>query len=163
MEQADIEFFEEYKRLDGLCSDMYSSPNGISAYIEQMESEYVKGSYRVPRWDADYDMLKRVRWTRNKIAHDSNGYQISTPADLDFLKTFHKRILEINDPLALLQKGNKEHDQTMKEKQTEQVPDAEMYMHTETPYKRKSQGWIGYFLLAAVLAAVVLVCLFAGK
>ena len=38
MQPADNDFFEEYKRLDRLCADMYSCQNGVSEYINQMEN-----------------------------------------------------------------------------------------------------------------------------
>ena len=38
MEPLDNEFFEKYKSLERLCSDMYSCKNGVSLYIEDMES-----------------------------------------------------------------------------------------------------------------------------
>lgn len=38
MQPADNEFFEEYKHLDKLCGDMYSCRNGISEYIDQMDT-----------------------------------------------------------------------------------------------------------------------------
>ena len=46
MQPLDNEFFEEYKRLDHLCADMYSCKNGVSQYIEDMESRIPKGGRR---------------------------------------------------------------------------------------------------------------------
>ena len=43
MQPADNEFFEEYKHLDSLCGDMYSCRNGISEYIDQMDSKSHQG------------------------------------------------------------------------------------------------------------------------
>ena len=37
MQAIDNEFFEAYKRLDRLCSDIYGCRNGVSQYIEDME------------------------------------------------------------------------------------------------------------------------------
>ena len=37
MEQIDNKFFEEYKRLDKLCGEIFSCRNGVSEYITQME------------------------------------------------------------------------------------------------------------------------------
>ena len=36
MQAIDNEFFEAYKRLDRLCSDIYGCRNGVSQYIEDM-------------------------------------------------------------------------------------------------------------------------------
>lgn len=39
MRDLNIEFQEQYKRLDRLCRDMYSSSDsGVSAYIRDMEN-----------------------------------------------------------------------------------------------------------------------------
>ena len=45
MQSLDNEFFEEYKRLDRLCSDMFSSRIGVSAYIEAMEAKAAQGQF----------------------------------------------------------------------------------------------------------------------
>lgn len=102
LQMSDVEFFEEYKRLDGLCADMFSCQNGVSAYIEQMESEAFQGRRHVPAWDADYKMLKHLRWVRNQIAHDSGGYLMSGPEDLRNVREYRQRILSGTDALALL-------------------------------------------------------------
>ena len=104
MHIADNDFFEAYKRLDKLCSEMYACQNGVSEYIAQMERLTYKGQYRVSSWNNDYKMLKHVRWVRNQIAHDSGTIQISEPDDLDFAQDFRSRIFSGNDPLTLLEK-----------------------------------------------------------
>ena len=38
MQAIDNEFFEAYKRLDRLCSDIYGCRNGVSQYIEDMDT-----------------------------------------------------------------------------------------------------------------------------
>ena len=40
MTQLDNEFFEEYKHLERLCSDMYSCRDGIRQYLEDMECQF---------------------------------------------------------------------------------------------------------------------------
>jgi hypothetical protein len=116
LQMSDVEFFEEYKRLDRLCADMFSCQNGVSAYIEQMESEAFQGRRHVPAWDADYKMLKHVRWVRNQIAHDSGGYLMSGPKDLQDVLEYRQRILLGTDALALLKKATRE-DSTEKGQQ----------------------------------------------
>ena len=37
MTKVEIEFLEEYKRLDRLCQDMLSPLQGVSEYINRME------------------------------------------------------------------------------------------------------------------------------
>ena len=102
----DNEFFEEYKRLDRLCGDMYGCRNGVSAYLEAMERKSAQGQRYVGCWDSDYRMLKRVRWVRNQIAHDSGVYQLSEPSDLAFIQDFYNRIFAGEDALTRLRKAN---------------------------------------------------------
>ena len=88
MHSLDNAFFEEYKRLNKLCSDMYSCQNGLSEYIADMEDKSRQGQFQVSSWDADYKTLKHVRWIRNQIAHDPDAYLVSTSSDLAFLQEF---------------------------------------------------------------------------
>ena len=37
MDNIEILFFEEYKKLDNLCKDLFKSDRGVSQYIEEME------------------------------------------------------------------------------------------------------------------------------
>ena len=100
----DNDFFEEYKRLEQLCSDIYSHQNGVSEYLSDMESNAYQGQFKISCWTADYKMLKRVRWVRNQIAHNSGAYHSSTLADLAFVQDFHSRIISGQDPLSLLRR-----------------------------------------------------------
>ncbi len=101
----DNDFFEAYKKLDRLCSDLYTEKNGISAYIADMEAKTAMGHYLVPSWDSDYKSLKHVRWVRNQIAHESDVLQLSETSDLSFVQDFYDRILSEADPLTLLRKA----------------------------------------------------------
>lgn len=46
MTQLDNEFFEEYKHLERLCSDMYFCRDGIRQYLEDMECQFSEGEKR---------------------------------------------------------------------------------------------------------------------
>lgn len=103
MEQIDNKFFEEYKRLDKLCGEIFSCRNGVSEYITQMECAN-QGRYKVSSWDNDYKALKHIRWVRNQIAHDTTGHTICTESDLLFVIDFYCRIINREDPFAQLRK-----------------------------------------------------------
>ena len=105
MGPLDNEFFEEYKRLDRLCSDMYSCKNGVSRYIEDMESRSRREASSILFWYTDYKLLKHLRWIRNRIAHETDNYQISSESDLQNMRDFYERILSGQDPIALLEKS----------------------------------------------------------
>mgnify|MGYP004595358123 CR=1 FL=1 len=106
MQAIDNEFFEAYKRLDRLCSDIYGCRNGVSQYIEDMERQSSRGVCAVPDWDRNYKMLKHLRWVRNQIAHDSGLLTFSTAQDIQDVHAFHSAILAGQDPLTLLRKHN---------------------------------------------------------
>ena len=105
MHQNDNDFFEAYKKLEKVCSDLYSAKNGVSEYISDMETKATFGHRLIPSWDSDYKGLKHIRWVRNRIAHDTDNAQISEPSDLAFAKDFRGRILYEKDPLTLLRKA----------------------------------------------------------
>lgn len=70
MDNIEILFFEEYKKLDNLCKDLFKSDRGVSQHIEEMECTPLSKSRLVESWQDDYKMLKHVRWIRNNIAHN---------------------------------------------------------------------------------------------
>ncbi len=162
MQLADNEFFEEYKRLDKLCSEMYSCQNGISEYIAQMESKSYQGQYSISSWDSDYKMLKHVRWVRNQIAHDSGIYQISEPEDMTFVRDFYNRIFSGQDSLTLLRKAidtEAEQRRQQKKQQTNQVSTPTI-PHSSTHPKKNFRGRIGVLIGIGVLALILILFYF---
>ena len=158
----DNEFFEEYKRLAKLCSEMYSCQNGVSEYISQMEIESYRGQYSISSWDSDYKMLKHVRWIRNQIAHDAGAYQISEPNDLIFVKNFYKRILSGNDPLTLLMKSTEVKSNIVvqtKKIEINQIADPIKY-HKTTSTENNYSGLIIILFFITFLAFVFLMLYF---
>ena len=149
MHALDNEFFEEYKRLDRLCADMYSGRNGVSEYLEDMESKAYRGQSRVADWAADYRRLKHVRWVRNQIAHAETTGQICEAADTAFVREFRQRILAGQDPLALLRKaGSERQSETRRENDTPGEPAA---------HRRRTSGAV----FAAVFAGLAVLLLLA--
>ena len=100
-----IEFQEAYKRLDKLCKECFASKDGVTEYIRIMESEYLGEKY-VSTWKIDLKELKHVRWVRNQLSHEVGTLQsdICSQDDLNYVEYFYKKIIERNDPLALLRK-----------------------------------------------------------
>lgn len=103
MPEIERELFEEFKRVDTICRDMFSCQYGVSEYISQMEQNAPRIRHGVSFWDEDYRMLKRVRWLRNQIAHETSTSDC-TDDDVAWLKNFHNRILTQQDPLAALER-----------------------------------------------------------
>lgn len=103
MNQEDIEFFEAYKHLDKLCSEIFNCQNGVSAYISEMEQLQHRQNV-IATWNSDYKKLKHIRWVRNKIAHSISDNMISNEEDLLFAQSFYKRIMTQEDPCSILRK-----------------------------------------------------------
>lgn len=95
--------FDEFKRVDRICGDMFSCQHGVSKYIEEMERVSAYSRHKVPLWDQDYRSLKRVRWLRNQIVHETSAPDCSD-GDAIWLEDFHARLLTQQDPLAILSK-----------------------------------------------------------
>lgn len=109
MTEKDNRFFEKYKKLNSLCSDMFSCNNGVSKYIEEMEKIPYKKKCGISFWDSDYKDLKHLRWVRNQIAHDtgSSFESFSDENDFEKLCNFYNRILNLEDPISLAEKQYK--------------------------------------------------------
>ena len=159
---ADNDFFEEYKRLEKLCSEMYSCKNGVSEYIAQMEHLTYKGQFRVSSWNNDYKMLKHVRWVRNQIAHDSGSYQISEPENLDFVQEFHSRIFSGTDPLTSLRKAIESENRIQRQQKKQSTIQAQTPTepYTYRPVQKKSHAWIGVLVCIGIVALILLILYF---
>ena len=159
MHLADNEFFEQYKRLDKLCSEMYGCQKGVGEYISEMENKGYQGKLRISSWETDYRLLYRARRVRNQIAHGTEEYQISDPEDLAFVKDFYDRIFTSQDPLTLLRKSIEESErrqQELKRRQTQPQSQPPVRYPSRPLPKRKSNKWIGFAVAAGILALVIL-------
>lgn len=100
-----IEFQEEYKKLDKICKEIFSSEKGVSRYIEEMEKTPLSQQRLVAFWHKDYQMLKHLRWKRNQLAHSIEiGENFCCKEDIENVKSFYNRILNAQDPFGQLEK-----------------------------------------------------------
>ena len=150
MEPLDNEFFEKYKSLERLCSDMYSCKNGVSLYIEDMESRSPRETSSISSWDTDYKLLKHLRWIRNRIAHDTGNYQICSISDIQEIQEFYERILSGRDSIALLEKSKTVGNQPKEKKQA--VNDQE-----NIQYEHRLDQQISFDPGCLIMAAVITV------
>ena len=109
MQAIDNEFFEAYKRLDRLCSDIYGCRNGVSQYIEDMERVSYQGRLAIPSWEQAYRTLKHLRWVRNQLAHDSGQLQLCEERDIQDTNSFYDDIMSGRDPLTQLRRYQEDH------------------------------------------------------
>lgn len=107
MDNIEILFFEEYKKIDNLCKDLFKSNRGVSQYIEEMECTPFTKSRLVESWQDDYKMLKHVRWIRNNIAHN-NDYSGCNKSDVKNVKDFYQKIINQKDPFSVIDQNSRE-------------------------------------------------------
>ena len=161
-------FFEEFKRLESICNDMFSCKSGVTEYITHMEEAAEKGRTAVSGWDADYKTLKHLRWVRNQIAHNENTDSVATQEDLTQLQKFHKRILSQTDPLCMLTKAAKvgTHSAKPKPKIDKAAPakrePAKRVPAAAKPQKNDAQPKKGSKAGAVVLLVLVILLVLAG-
>ena len=156
LREQDNIFFEEYKRLDRLCADMYEGRNGVSAYIADMDEEAGQGQLWVLGWSEDYKKLKHVRWVRNQIAHDSAAYQRSEPADLQFVKEFYSRVLSGRDPLTQLRKIREHKKKQSLKKPPKRQQEQARVRRPQPPERPKKRGAAAIILIVLGLALLLL-------
>lgn len=121
--RINVSFQEAYKRLDKLCKDYFSSANGVSEYIRQMET-VPWSSYRyVSAWEYDYKMLKHIRWIRNRLAHEEGAFEedVCSYDDLKYVEEFYNRIMRGSDPFTVMRKEKEAAEQKEKEYRKKQA------------------------------------------
>lgn len=113
MTNLEKEFFDEYKRVDAICRDMFGAEKGVTTYIEHMKKASISLRFSVSSWQNDYRQLMRMRWLRNVISHE-NVLSECTQEDLMWLRDFHQRILCGQDSLAGAERVRREGEQRIK-------------------------------------------------
>lgn len=110
MLELNVEFQELYKQLDSICRDIFSSKDGVTEYINEMENTEYQFRRYVYGWDEAYKQLKHLRWIRNRLSHEVGSFHcdICTTDDLKALTEFYKSILNRSDPLAIVGHAKRE-------------------------------------------------------
>lgn len=159
MDNLNYVFFEEFKRLDKLCGEIYNAQNGVTHYIDDMKT--VPGfEYRaIPNWDSDLQQLLRLRHIRNNLAHAEDAFleETCTQKEIDWLRDFYQRILKQSDPMALRYQNAREREEKAKQmhvknKESLQRP-SQVYINDQINRKSNTFYWV--ILVAVVLALVV--------
>ena len=103
-ENTNIIFFDEYKKLDKLCSEMYGkNSGGVTCYLNDMMAVPVMQRNRIPEWNQTYDRLRELRHIRNQMAHGESSFEDypCSEEDVLWLFEFRSKIMHISDPLAV--------------------------------------------------------------
>lgn len=171
MNNLNYVFFEEFKRLDKLCGELYKVQYGITCYIDDMKSVSEKDYRYISNWKSDLEQLRRLRHIRNHLAHTEGAFneEVCIQSDIDWLRNFHKRILNQTDSLALLYQNSKAKKQTLNQyyihnqiiKETDKQIDQQPFIQrveqfgNETNEKIKLSDFI-MFLLVTILTLIVI-------
>ena len=110
-ENTNIIFFDEYKKLDKLCSEMYGkNSGGVTCYLNDMMAVPVMQRNRIPEWDQTYDRLRELRYIRNQMAHGEGSFEDypCSEEDVLWLFEFRSKIMHISDPLAVYRRQTEE-------------------------------------------------------
>ncbi len=103
-----IEFFDEYKRVDKLCADMYGkSSGGVTSYIDDMASVSSSDVQKILDWYSTYNKLKSLRHIRNQMAHGEcsfDDYECSYD-DIKWLRDFRNKIMNVSNTLAIYRRN----------------------------------------------------------
>ena len=136
MKELNTDFYDEYKRLDKFCRDMFSGQDGVTEYIKQMENAALY-RYYVPTWNEDLRQLKRMRYLRNKLAHEVGfDADLCTESDILFVKAFYTRLFNCSDPLSIIRRQK----EAVKKRQQEQqkTPPEQPRPFIYSPKKKES-------------------------
>ncbi|MBR0541897.1 MAG: hypothetical protein IJK26_06805 [Clostridia bacterium] len=107
-------FFNEFNRLDKLCSDIYGEPHGVTCYINEMKEKNEIDCRSISSWHDDLSKLIKYRHIRNHLAHEENAFNESLceQEDIDYLYNFYNRIVNEQDPLSELRRLQKNKSKT---------------------------------------------------
>ena len=168
MNNIESNYIDLYKSVDSICKDVFRNERhfndrgeevfGVSAYVETMGSYRYSASSRPQDWDAWYKKLKRMRWLRNTIVHDS-GTSECDEEDYDDLKRFYGELMSGNDILA---RARRLRTASSARKRTPAAVAARRpaYARSGTPEKKSHVGWAVFGIIAAVAALALIVYFF---
>lgn len=163
MLKTEERLFDEYKMVDNICRDMFSSQSGVSQYITEMEQRSFYGCSVVASWNDDYRRLKRAKWLRNQIAHESSATDC-TDKDAAWLENFHSRLLNGQDPLALLKKSEQKRSIYTPKYESISKPSVSSNAYLEnkkaSSSKKPTVALIVFIEVLIIIAAVALIIMY---
>lgn len=161
-------FFEEFKRLDKLCGEMYGAKNGVTCYIDDMKAVPELESRSISNWQSDLRKLIYFRHIRNNLAHEEGAFleKACTQDDIDWVQAFYQRILEQADPIALKDQRAKEKEQALGKKHVNSKMNQNVFIDgriasdysTFNKVNNKIPALVWISLLIGFLVIMILVC-----
>ncbi len=150
-------FFEEYKHLEKICSELYGQNNGVTLYINEMESVNDTAVNSIESWQSDLKWLKRVRHLRNIIAHEAGDEEICSGVDLAFVRSFYDRIMRQTDPLAALRRQHVQEELSKREEIRELIDVVERAERDEDGDELPDKEFVGRLVRIVGAGLIVLV------
>jgi len=156
MNNLNYEFFDEFKRLDNICRDIYgNTPDnklGVTLYLEDMDKKGNQASFKVRNWSSDYARLKNARNLRNELSHSRNSFScdICSQEDIEFVRTFRLRILNQTDPLSFYRNPTIQ-QRPSKISQPQRMPQVAHSVRNKAP-----TGCLGIVATILIIAACVI-------
>lgn len=160
MENINLMFYEEFKKLEKLCNELYINStdiqsHGVKAYIDDMKNTPYDQSCEVDGWETDFRKLKEYNHKRNQISHQEVSFydDFFTFDDVVWIRTFRYKILNQTDPLSLLN-GYKIHsDYEINNKKRSLKIEDEYY----DDYSNEDNNNSKFLIIAAILSVVVMI------
>ena len=158
MESFNYKFFEEFTKLNKICTVVYQAEGGTFGYLLQMGRVSADYADLLPNWNEDLAMLHRCCMVYRALSQSSDAFNESlcSQQDIDWVQVFANRITDRKDPLALLQKRGYRAEDAAKQR-LESDRESEIVMQSVPPHDRYVNG---PFLVGVLLVAVILTCLF---
>ena len=162
MDNIAYTFFEEYKKLQRLCNDIYDSNNGVTNYIDDMNAVPYSSSCMISNWMSDLKQLKRLRHIRNTLAHEEGSFNMNmcTLSDVKWIQSFYNRILNQSDPLSVLHQMKKTQPLSVSHQMKKTQPLSVSYQMRKTqPSKKgftKNTIFIAIFLVSTFILCFIL-------
>ncbi len=150
------EFIDEFKHLEKICNEIYSEQHGVTLYINEMEQKSGYASRKIPDWDKDLANLKRVRHIRNTLVHESDNTMDYDLSDIEFIKAFYNKIINQQDPIALLRKNAK---QTSQQQINSHCINSSIITHSIVDDDKQKEGSITQTLIWGVILAALIIIL----
>lgn len=122
MRDIEVKYLDQYKKVDNLCAERYEG--GVSGYIAAMDATPEAKREGIVHWNDDYRALKRLRWLRNRITHDTGESDCSN-RDLASLTAFYGHLKKGSDSLSVLAKREAAERRAAEQKEAERRARAE--------------------------------------
>lgn len=156
MEELNYRFFDIFSKLDKLCIEVYQNTHGLADYIEDMRSVSWSSAQQVSGWESDLVQLINLRNIRNSLSNTPGAFQeaVCTQEHMDWLEQFHCRVLERQDPLALLAElGYRPEEDNRNRMMEEHMPEVE-----EGTSAARERYVNGYLIVTILIILVLVTC-----